>query len=221
MIVQNFRAKPDTAMRHVDDLGLAEYRAAIAVTRLVLGPKARVQAPPNLVDSTEAQPSADCCSRPASTTGAASPRSPPTTSTPSGPWPSLDRLRELTAECGFELKARLTVHPEYVVGALQRGEPWLDPRVAGHVAALAGPDGLAIPGVKPTGLPWQEPDGGFESLGRTDLHAAVDTEGRTDDRRGDFTSVYGDWDEVKAAAADAAPVVSKLVAALLAPPPAG
>src|SRR5918995_6174563 len=43
VIVQNFRAKPDTATRHTDDLGLAEYRAAIAVTRLVLGPKARVQ----------------------------------------------------------------------------------------------------------------------------------------------------------------------------------
>ena len=50
VIVQNFRAKPDTAMRHADDLELDEYRAAIAVTRLVLGPKARVQAPPNLVD---------------------------------------------------------------------------------------------------------------------------------------------------------------------------
>ena len=72
VIVQNFRAKPDTAMRHADDLGLDEYRAAIAVTRLVLGPKARVQAPPNLVDL-RAQ-SAGRCSTPASTTGAASRR---------------------------------------------------------------------------------------------------------------------------------------------------
>ena len=72
MIVQNFRAKPDTAMRHADDLELDEYRAAIAVTRLVLGPKARVQAPPNLVDG-----SSECrrlCSTPGSTTGAASRR---------------------------------------------------------------------------------------------------------------------------------------------------
>src|SRR4051812_33587397 len=53
VIVQNFRAKPDTAMRHVDDLDLDDYRAAIAVTRIVLGPKARVQAPPNLVDLSE------------------------------------------------------------------------------------------------------------------------------------------------------------------------
>ena len=50
VIIQNFRAKPDTAMRHVDDLGLEEYLAAIAVSRIVLGPKVRLQAPPNLVD---------------------------------------------------------------------------------------------------------------------------------------------------------------------------
>ena len=72
VIVQNFRAKPDTAMRHADDLALDDYRAAIAVTRLLLGPKARVQAPPNLVDLEAA--SAGRCSRPASTTGAASRR---------------------------------------------------------------------------------------------------------------------------------------------------
>ena len=33
---------------------------------------------------------------------------------PERPWPSLDRLRDVTAQCGFALKARLTVHPEYV-----------------------------------------------------------------------------------------------------------
>ncbi|RHW28881.1 7,8-didemethyl-8-hydroxy-5-deazariboflavin synthase [Nocardioides immobilis] len=206
VIVQNFRAKPDTAMRHVDDLGLDDYRAAIAVTRLVLGPKARVQAPPNLVDLTECRLLLDAG---VDDWGGVSPLTPDHVN-PERPWPSLDRLRELTAECGFELRARLTVHPEYVVGALQRGEPWLDPRVAGHVAALAVLDGpmagLAVPGIRPTGLPWQEPDGGFQSAGRTDLHAAVDTEGRTDDRRSDFTTVYGDWDEVKAAARSTAEI---------------
>ena len=43
VIVQNFRAKPDTAMRAVPDAGLDEYLATIAVARLVLegrfGPK--------------------------------------------------------------------------------------------------------------------------------------------------------------------------------------
>ena len=76
VIVQNFRAKPDTAMRHVDDLGLEEYVAALAVTRVVLGPKLRLQAPPNLVEPRRVPRP---CSAPASTTGAASPPSPPTT----------------------------------------------------------------------------------------------------------------------------------------------
>ncbi|MEU4897306.1 bifunctional FO biosynthesis protein CofGH [Streptomyces sp. NPDC044780] len=209
VIVQNFRAKPDTAMRHAGDLGLAEYRAAIAVTRLVLGPKARVQAPPNLVDLTECRLLLEAG---IDDWGGVSPLTPDHVN-PERPWPSLDRLRNMTSTSGFELKARLTVHPEYVVGSLQRGEPWLDPRLQAHVAALADPDGLAVPGVRPTGLPWQEPDGGFaESTGRADLHTGVDTEGRTEDRRSDFASVYGDWDEVRAAAATTSEV-SRLVAA--------
>ena len=196
VIVQNFRAKPDTAMRHTDDLDLDEYRAAIAVTRLVLGPKARVQAPPNLVDLAECRALLEAG---VDDWGGVSPLTPDHVN-PERPWPSLDRLRGITSECGFELRARLTVHPEYVVA----GEPWLDPRVSAHVAALAGPDGLAEPDVRPTGLPWQEPDGGFAAVGpgvgRTDLHTAVDTEGRTNDRRDDFESVYGDWGAVQEAA---------------------
>ena len=83
------------------------------------------------------------------------------------------------------LRARLTAHPEYVVA----GEPWIDPRVSGHLAALADDDGLVRENVRPVGLPWQEPDGGFAAVGCTDLHTAVDTEGRTHDRRSDFDSV--------------------------------
>ncbi len=208
VIVQNFRAKPDTAMRHVDDLDLAEYRAAIAVTRLVLGPKARVQAPPNLVDLDECRALLDAG---VDDWGGVSPLTPDHVN-PERPWPSLERLRSITATCGFELRARLTVHPEYVVGTLRDGQAWIDPRLHAHVAALAGPDGLAIPEVRPSGLPWQEPDVVLESSGRTDLFAAVDSEGRTEDRRSDFGSVYGDWDAVGEAAAvtrliDGAPAV--------------
>jgi FO synthase len=197
VIVQNFRAKPETAMRHADDLGLEEYVAAVAVTRIVLGPKMRVQAPPNLIDSSEG--STECARLLAAGVddwGGVSPLTPDHVN-PERPWPTLDRLREVTAAAGFELRARLTVHPEYVRAA----EPWIDPRLAGHVAALADADGLGRPGVRPRGLPWQEPDGGFadgQGRGRTDLHASIDTEGRTADRRDDFDEVYGDWDELRA-----------------------
>jgi FO synthase len=194
IIVQNFRAKPDTAMRHADDLALDEYRATIAVTRLVLGPKARVQAPPNLVDLTECRALLEAG---VDDWGGVSPLTPDHVN-PERPWPSLERLRDLTAGCGFELRPRLTVHPEYV----RQGEPWLDPRVSAHVAALAGDDGLALPDVRPTGLPWQEPDGGFAhaGTGRTNLHTEVDTVGRSADRRSDFDDVYGDWGDVAEAA---------------------
>lgn len=51
--MQNFRAKPDTAMRGAPDAEIAEFIAAIAVARLVLGPGMRIQAPPNLVSGDE------------------------------------------------------------------------------------------------------------------------------------------------------------------------
>jgi len=196
VIVQNFRAKPDTAMRHSDDLPLADYLAAIAVTRVVLGPKARVQAPPNLVDLAECRALLDAG---VDDWGGVSPLTPDHVN-PERPWPSLDALRRLTAEAGFALRPRLTVHPEYVVTGLAGHTAWLDPQVGAHVRALAGDDGLAKEGVRPRGLPWQEPDGGFASVGRTDLHAAIDTEGRTHDRRADFDTVYGDWESVREAA---------------------
>jgi FO synthase len=195
VIVQNFRAKPDTAMRHVDDLELEEYRAAIAVTRIVLGPKARVQAPPNLSDEGECHL---LVAAGIDDWGGVSPLTPDYVN-PERPWPSLDRLRTITREAGMELRPRLTVHPEYV----RMGEPWLDPRVSAHVAALAGADGLAREGVRPSGLPWQAPDNAMKSHGRVDLHASIDIDGRSADRRADFDSVYGDWDEVRSAVASA------------------
>ncbi|MET3962696.1 FO synthase [Marmoricola sp. OAE513] len=203
VIIQNFRAKPDTAMRHTDDLALDEYLAAIAVSRILLGPKVRVQAPPNLVDLEECKA---LLGAGVDDWGGVSPLTPDHVN-PERPWPSLERLRDVTAAAGFTLKARLTAHPEYVLA----GEPWIDPRISGHVAALAGEDGLVSTEITdgtrhPTGLPWQEPDGGFaavgQGVGRTDLHEAVDREGRSADRRSDFANVYGDWDSVAASAAD-------------------
>ena len=53
VIVQNFRAKDHTAMARVPDAGIDDFLATVAVTRLVLGPKMRIQAPPNLVSREE------------------------------------------------------------------------------------------------------------------------------------------------------------------------
>jgi FO synthase len=187
VIVQNFRAKPDTKMRGVPDAELDDLAATIAVTRLVLGPGARIQAPPNLIgDQYRLILAAGI-----DDWGGVSPLTPDHVN-PERPWPQIDELAGRTAAEGFGLRERLTVYPGYL------GEPWLDPRVGPHVAALADPQtGLAREDAIPRGLRWQEPDGGWgESAGRTDLHVTIDTVGRTKDRRDDFAEVYGDWAEV-------------------------
>jgi FO synthase len=185
VIVQNFRAKPDTAMRSAEDLELDEYLAAVAVARVVLGPKMRIQVPPNLTDVDELEL---LIGAGIDDWGGVSPLTPDHVN-PERPWPELDDLTARTAAAGFTLHERLTVYPEYV----RRSEAWLDPRVLPHVRALADDQGLAVEGRNPAGLPWQEPDAALESTGRTDLHASIDTDGRTTDRRADFDEVYGNW----------------------------
>ncbi|MGW0801782.1 bifunctional FO biosynthesis protein CofGH [Nonomuraea sp. NPDC002799] len=207
VIVQNFRAKPDTAMRGLPDADLQELAATIAVARLILGPRVRLQAPPNLVDAEyELMIRAGI-----DDWGGVSPLTPDHVN-PERPWPQIDDLAARTAEAGFRLRERLTIYPEYVLA----GEPWLDPRLFGHVAALADPEtGLAREDAEPRGLPWQEPDGGFTSSGRVDLHVEVDTSGRTADRRDDFDHVYGDWDALRdRLGPDAAPMAATLPSAV-------
>ncbi|MEV5494267.1 bifunctional FO biosynthesis protein CofGH [Nonomuraea fuscirosea] len=189
VIVQNFRAKPDTAMRGLPDADLQELAATIAVARLILGPRVRLQAPPNLVDAEyELMIRAGI-----DDWGGVSPLTPDHVN-PERPWPQIDDLAARTGEAGFQLRERLTIYPEYV----QAGEPWLDPRLFAHVAALADPaTGLAREDAVLEGRPWQEPDGGFAASGRVDLHVEVDTTGRTADRRDDFDHVYGDWDALR------------------------
>ena len=156
----------------------------------MLGPKVRLQAPPNLVDLEECRA---LLGAGVDDWGGVSPLTPDHVN-PERPWPSLERLRSITEQSGFELRARLTVHPEYVVA----GEPWIDPRVSGHVAALADDDGLVRDGrAGRPASPGRSPTAASPRVGRTDLHEAVDTEGRTDDRRSDFDNVYGDWDSAQ------------------------
>ena len=141
VIVQNFRAKPDTAMRHVDDLALDDYRAAIAVTRLVLGPKARVQAPPNLVEPEECRALLDAG---VDDWGGVSPLTPDHVN-PERPWPSLEALRTITATAGLELRA-----------AADRA-----PRVRRHRRAVARPAGLP-PRRRPGGARRAWPDPAYD-----------------------------------------------------------
>ncbi|MBB5119966.1 FO synthase [Streptomyces eurocidicus] len=193
LIMQNFRAKPDTAMRGMPDAELDDLVATIAVARHIMGPSACLQAPPNLVAGEYER----LIGAGIDDWGGVSPVTPDHVN-PERPWPQIDELAERSAAAGFELRERLAVYPEFI----QRGEPWLDPRLLPHVRALADPEtGLAREDAVVEGHPWQEPEDVFVATGRTELNRTIDTEGRTSDRRDDFDEVYGDWEALREAAA--------------------
>lgn len=153
VIVQNFRAKPRTAMQGAPDADLLEYVAAVAVARLVMGPRMRIQVPPNLSDAGEfgllVRAGADDW-------GGVSPLTADHVN-PERPWPHLDDLARMTAELGFALRERLTAQPEFVLDA----ETWIDPALRPAVAALADAGtGLAaapaVAPVRPSRLPVRE-----------------------------------------------------------------
>lgn len=192
VIVQNFRAKPDTAMRNVEDLPEDDYVAALAVARIVLGPKMRIQAPPNL---SSPRALSRLIAAGVDDWGGVSPLTPDHVN-PERPWPHLDDLAELTQLAGFTLQQRLTVHPEYIA----QGPPWVDARLRAHVDALRDPvTNLAVTERIPQGIAWQEADADYSAIeagGRTDLGSTIDDEGRRGQQRADFDQVYGDWETV-------------------------
>ncbi|WNE95431.1 bifunctional FO biosynthesis protein CofGH [Streptomyces luomodiensis] len=193
LIIQNFRAKPDTAMRGMPEAELDELVATVAVARHIMGLAACLQAPPNLVDDEYER----LIGAGIDDWGGVSPLTIDHVN-PERPWPKIEELARRSLAAGFELRERLCVYPEFV----RRGEPWLDPRLLPHVTALADPEtGLVREAAVVEGRPWQEPDEAFTASGRTDLHRTIDTEGRTGDRRDDFDEVYGDWGALREAAA--------------------
>ncbi len=145
VIIQNFRAKPDTAMRGEPDAEFDEFVATVAVARLVMPIGVSVQAPPNLAGELGDGATAHSAHHDQALLlragiddwGGVSPVTPDHVN-PERPWPGLDDLARVTAEAGFTLRPRLTIYPRYVAGG-----GWLDPAVAPVVAALADEEGLA------------------------------------------------------------------------------
>ena len=196
VIVQNFRAKPDTAMRSSPDADPDAFLAAVAVARLVLGPAMRIQVPPNLSDIEQLP---RLLAAGADDWGGVS----PVTSdhvNPERPWPDRDVLTAVTESAGFVLRPRLTVHPRYILA----GEPWLDARLRPHVEALADSGNglartdLAVGGRGARGIDWQHEDASWVSSGRVGLHHEIDTGGRLAATRSDAGHVYGDWSSLRA-----------------------
>jgi FO synthase len=148
VIVQNFRAKDDTAMRGEEDLGHSEYLATIAVSRLLLGPEVSLQSPPNLSDPGQRE---QLLAAGVDDWGGVSPLTPDHVN-PERPWPQLDDLAETTRAAGFRLAERLTAHPRFVLDALAGGTRWISAELHPVLAALADPaTGLALESARPAG----------------------------------------------------------------------
>ena len=109
IIVQNFRAKPDTQMHSAPEPDLNELLWTIAVARLIFGPEMNIQAPPNLSPGVLPQ----LVHAGIDDWGGVSPLTPDHVN-PEAPWPHLDNLARETEAAGKFLEQRLTVYPSYV-----------------------------------------------------------------------------------------------------------
>ena len=180
VIVQNFRAKPGTAMHDAPEPAEEGFLAAVATARVILGPQMHVQAPPNLSDPAMQLRLLDAG---IDDWGGVSPLTPDHVN-PERPWPALDVLAERTAERGLELRERLTVYPQFAL----RPDPYLAGKMRAPVDALMGRDGLAAPGRIPAPIAWQDPDVQWKPRG-TGLEFA---KGPGAGLREDAPAVYGD-----------------------------
>ena len=134
IIVQNFRAKPDTKMANAPEPDLDDLLWSIAVARIVFGPEMNIQAPPNL--SYELYP--QLVQAGLNDWGGVSPVTIDHVN-PEAPWPHLEELREHTAECGRVLTERLAVYPAHALDSSR----WQSPEMATAVTRAIDGDGFA------------------------------------------------------------------------------
>ena len=139
VIIQNFRAKPDTAMSEASDAPAEELFWTVAVARVLLGSEINLQVPPNL--SARDYPS--YLSAGINDWGGVSPLTIDYVN-PEAPWPGLAELQERTGAEGFELRPRLPVYPEFFRGSGNL----LPDALKTRVVALADEDGYVKGGME-------------------------------------------------------------------------
>ena len=139
VIVQNFRAKPDTLMAGHPEPSLDEMKLAIALARLVMGPDVGIQAPPNLSPDDYGE----YLGAGLSDWGGVSPVTPDHVN-PERPWPKLAELHEVTEGRGFLLLQRLAVYPAYCSTPAALRE-WIDPGLHAGVLDATDAEGYRRP----------------------------------------------------------------------------
>src|ERR1700733_7311212 len=134
VIVQNFRAKPNTKRADAPDPDLEDLLWSAAAARLILPNDVHVQAPPNLSPGVYE----NLIAAGIDDWGGVSPVTPDHVN-PEAPWPQLDTLARRTAEMGKILVARLPAYPS----AVAQPERWFAPKVATRIRQMADGEGWA------------------------------------------------------------------------------
>ncbi|HTE81430.1 MAG TPA: 7,8-didemethyl-8-hydroxy-5-deazariboflavin synthase CofG, partial [Reyranella sp.] len=132
VIIQNFKAKPDTRMANAPEPSFDELLWTIAVARLIFGDTLSVQAPPNLQEPGYGR----LIEAGIDDWGGVSPVTPDHVN-PERPWPQLDALAAESARYGKVLTERLAVYPRYI-----DDKAWIDPALRPRVLAMSSASGL-------------------------------------------------------------------------------
>lgn len=139
VIIQNFRAKPNTPMEYQPDASTNDLLWTVAVARIILGKNANIQVPPNL----SSQNYHLFLLAGINDWGGVSPLTIDYVN-PESPWPLLSQLRRRTEDMGFELKPRLPIYPDFLVNHAERITEVLRDRAK----ALTDSDGFVKGGVE-------------------------------------------------------------------------
>ena len=146
IIIQNFRAKSGTKMVNFPEPNLEELVWTIAVARIIFGPEMNLQAPPNLSSGNQntANNLKALIDAGINDWGGISPITPDHVN-PEAPWPELQELSRITAECSGKdgtpkiMTERLAIYPEYALNA----EIWLDEKLCPPVLHVCDSEGFS------------------------------------------------------------------------------
>jgi len=139
VIIQNFRAKPNTPMRDHLDPSTEDLLWTVAVSRIILGSDVNIQVPPNL--SFTHYPIYLLAG--INDWGGISPLTIDYVN-PEAPWPQISELRRRTEELGFKLRPRLPLYPEYIVGS----DEYIPVSLKERIKSLADGEGYVKGGIE-------------------------------------------------------------------------
>jgi FO synthase len=165
IIVQNFRAKPETKMASAPEPDLNELLWTIAVARIIFGATMSVQAPPNLSPGVLSQ----IVAAGINDWGGVSPLTPDFVN-PEAPWPQVADLARETAVAGKHLHERLTVYPRY----LSDIDTWVAPELHERVLELSDTDGFPRTDDWCPGAETAPPQEDLEAIGRIPKRVSAD-----------------------------------------------